>query len=78
MDQAIGTDDHIITNLHALQDRDIAADPGTFPDLHILMDDTERVNLYIRGQFGIGVYISMGMNHLIEIRQNRLVTADGD
>jgi hypothetical protein len=47
----------------AFHDGYIAADPGTFPNFHVLMQNTERIYLDIGGQFGIGMNICVGMNH---------------
>jgi hypothetical protein len=45
-------------------DRNIRTDPGSFPDLYVLVDHSERVNLDIGSQFGVGMNVCMGMNHV--------------
>lgn len=51
----------------------IGADPGSFPDLHILVNHRKGVNFYIGGQFRVGMNISVGMNHF----NNITARADG-
>ena len=42
----------------------IAADPGTFSNFNIVMNDCKRVYFYIGRQLCVGMNIRMGMNHL--------------
>ena len=46
-----------------LHDGYVRPDPGTFADLHILVNDREGIDLYVGRQPGIRVNIGVGMNH---------------
>jgi hypothetical protein len=53
----------IASDSSAFHDGDVASNPCSAANLHILMDHAERINLYVWSQLRIGVDIGMGMNH---------------
>jgi hypothetical protein len=55
----------IAADFGALHDGHITPNPGSFTDLHILMNYREWINFNIGGQFGIRMNVSMWMDHVM-------------
>jgi hypothetical protein len=64
-DHGAGKDAAVLTDPGSLHNCNIAPDPGTFADLHILVNNTEGINLNVGGKISIRVNVRVGMNHLI-------------
>jgi len=60
----------ILTDSCPFHDRYIRANPCAIAYLNILVNNSKRIDLYIRCQPGIWMNISVGMNHLIKVSPN--------
>jgi hypothetical protein len=60
----------VFSNPRSLHNRYVGTDPGTFTHFDILVYNSKRINLYIRCQFRIRMYVCMWMNHAVALQKN--------
>src|SRR6478672_6849746 len=53
----------IFSNAGSFHNCNITANPCTFSNFNVVMNNSKRINLYILGYFGIRMYVCKRMNH---------------